>query len=144
VRICEAQVADSAGLAEVRLDSYRTAYAGIFPQSYLAHFTYDEQERDWRDLLSSGVDDVLYVAETEAGEIVGCALGRPGRSEIPPCDGELVALELWAGECPALLLIQGENRIRVEPIHATGLVAALTDAAADPAEVLTSGGVYHA
>jgi hypothetical protein len=48
----QATIGDSCGLARVQVDSYRRAYAGIFPPSYLAHFTYEEQEQDWHDLLS--------------------------------------------------------------------------------------------
>jgi hypothetical protein len=55
-----------------------------------------------------------------------------------------LTLELHAGDDPALVLAQGENQVRVELPHAKSLVAALTDAAADLAEVLASGGVYHA
>jgi hypothetical protein len=55
-----------------------------------------------------------------------------------------LALELQAGDDPALVLAQGDNRVRVELAHVKALVAALTDAAADLAEVLASGGVYHA
>ncbi|MFU8773596.1 MAG: hypothetical protein ACNA8H_14410 [Anaerolineales bacterium] len=51
MNICKATIEDSAGLARVQVDSYRTAYAGIFPQAYLAHFTHEEQ--DWRNLLMS-------------------------------------------------------------------------------------------
>ena len=89
--IRKARLEDAAGLARVQVDSYRTAYAGIFPQSYLDAFTYEEQEGDWRDLLSWGGDEVLYVAEFGSGEIVGYALGRPGPCAIQPYDGELVA-----------------------------------------------------
>jgi ribosomal protein S18 acetylase RimI-like enzyme len=89
-----ARVEDCAGLAEVQIDSYRTAYAGFFPQSYLDRFTYEEQEKDWHDLLSIGLEAVLYVAESDVGEMVGYALGRPGPSDIPPYDGELVALHI--------------------------------------------------
>lgn len=94
VQIRGAEVQDSASLAQIQVDSYRTSYAGILPQSYLDRFSYEEQEHDWRDLLSSGSDDVLHVAEAETGEIVGYALGRPGPSPIPPYDGELVALHV--------------------------------------------------
>jgi hypothetical protein len=60
--------------------------------------------------------------------------------ELP--DG--VVLEPRARDDPALVLGQGENRVRVELSHVKALVAALVDGAADLAEVLSSGGVYHA
>jgi GNAT superfamily N-acetyltransferase len=94
VKIRRAGIQDSEPLARIQVDSYRTSYAAIFPRPYLDHFTYVEQEQDWRDLLSSGSEDMIYVAETGAGELVGYALGRSGPSEIPPYDGELVALHV--------------------------------------------------
>ena len=94
MHIRPAQIDDSADLAYIQVDSYRAAYAAFFPPSYLAHFTYQEQEQDWRDWLSDRPDDVLLVAETDAGEVVGYALGRPKVSETPPYDGELLALHV--------------------------------------------------
>jgi len=55
-----------------------------------------------------------------------------------------LSLELRAGEEPALVLVQGEDAVRIPLAEAKALVAALTDAAADLAEVLATGGVYHA
>jgi GNAT superfamily N-acetyltransferase len=91
MEIRQARIEDGAGLARVQVDSYRSACAGIFPRSYLEAFTYEEQQGDWRDLLASRGDEILYVAESDSGEIVGYALGRPGPCEIQPYDGELVA-----------------------------------------------------
>ena len=94
MQIRKAKIEDSAGLAKVQVDSYRTAYADILPQAYLDHFTYEEQEQDWRDWISSKADDVLYVAEAATGEIVGYALARSGPSEISPYESELMALHV--------------------------------------------------
>jgi hypothetical protein len=55
-----------------------------------------------------------------------------------------LTLEMLAGDNPALVLAQGDNCVRVDLANVKTLVAALTDAAADLAEVLASGGVYHA
>lgn len=85
---------DSAGLARVQVDSYRAAYAGLLPAEYLAGFSYEEQEGDWRDWLASHPEDVLLVAVEEGGEVVGYALARAGASSIVPYDGELVALHV--------------------------------------------------
>jgi hypothetical protein len=68
---------------------------------------------------------------------------NPNLWETRPLPSDLT-LELHAGDDPALVLAQGENRARVKLPHVKVLVAALTDAAADVTEVLASGGVYHA
>jgi len=94
LKIRRAEEADSAGLARVQVDSYRTAYAGLLPAAYLAQFSYEEQEQDWRDLLGRPMDDVLLVAETGNGLVVGYALGRARPAGEPRHAGELVALHV--------------------------------------------------
>jgi len=87
---------DAAALAEIQVNSYRTAYAGLMPAGYLAHFSLEEQEQDWRDLLAEPAGDILLVAET-GGEIAGYAVGRPGPVEELPegaYDAELVSLHV--------------------------------------------------
>jgi ribosomal protein S18 acetylase RimI-like enzyme len=94
VKIRQATADDSKGLARVQVDSYRSVYAGILPQAYLSHFSYEEQEQDWVDLLTIGMEDVLLVAENAAGDIVGYALGSPGARELLSYDSELVSLHV--------------------------------------------------
>ncbi len=94
MHIREAQIEDSAGIARVQVDSYRTAYAGLLPQWFLDHFTYEEQTQDWRDLMSAEARDLLYVALADSGEVAGYALARPTASEQAPGEGELVALHV--------------------------------------------------
>jgi ribosomal protein S18 acetylase RimI-like enzyme len=94
IQIRRATVNDSAGIARVQVDSYRTAYAGIFSQDYLDPFSYEEQAQDWYDWMMTKPRDLLYVAQAEGGEILGYALGRPGLTEIPPYDSELMALHV--------------------------------------------------
>lgn len=94
MRIRQASVQDSASLARVQVDSYRSAYAGILPQAYLAHFSYEEQEQDWRELLSATNHDIVLAAQTDGGEIAGYALGRAEQTDVPGYDGELVALHV--------------------------------------------------
>jgi ribosomal protein S18 acetylase RimI-like enzyme len=80
-------------MAHVQVDSFKTNYARIFPAGYLAQFTYEEQEQDWRDWIAQGKSDAIFVAVTEAGEVAGYALG--GRSmERPPYESELVSLHI--------------------------------------------------
>ena len=46
-QIRKAILEDCLGIAKTQVDSYRTAYAGLFPLAYLEHFTYTEEEQDW-------------------------------------------------------------------------------------------------
>jgi ribosomal protein S18 acetylase RimI-like enzyme len=94
VKIRSATYADSPALAKIQVDSYRSTYSGILPQSYLDAFTDEEQAQDWRDLLAQRQDFILLAAEAENGEIVGYALGHAGETALPPYDGELDALHV--------------------------------------------------
>jgi ribosomal protein S18 acetylase RimI-like enzyme len=94
IQIRRATINDSAGLARIQVDSYRSAYAGIFSQAYLEHFSYEEQAQDWYDWMMNKPRDLIFVAQTETGEMVGYALGRPGLTKLPPFDSELVAMHV--------------------------------------------------
>lgn len=94
VDIRRATVADSAGIARVQVDSFRTAYAGILPPAYLANFTYEEQASDWRIWMTQHPEDLLYVAVGPAGEVVGYALARPDAEAVTGFTSELVALHV--------------------------------------------------
>ena len=63
----------------------------------------------------------------------------PDLWEVRELPGE-VALELQVGDDPALVLTEGENRVRIELPHVKVVVAALVDAAADLGELLARGG----
>ena len=63
----------------------------------------------------------------------------PDLWEVRELPGEL-ALELQAGDDPALVLTEGENRVRIELPHVKVVVAALVDAAPDLGELLARGG----
>ena len=92
--IREARLEDSVDLAEIQVDSFRTAYAGILPGAFLNLFSKEEQAQDWHELLASSTDELLFIATTDSGECVGYALARPGRGEISTYDSELVAVHV--------------------------------------------------
>jgi ribosomal protein S18 acetylase RimI-like enzyme len=87
-----ARIEDSKAVARVQVDSYRSAYIGILPRSYLDHFTYEAQTRDWRDHFDSEHDSILYIAEADGSEIVAYTLARISPCETDPFESELVAL----------------------------------------------------
>ncbi len=93
MKIRPARLEDCTSLAQVQVESYRTAYAQFFPPAYLARFNYDAQAEDWRSLIAAG-KDILLVAETDGGAVVGYALGRRNEEKASPFDGELVAMHV--------------------------------------------------
>ena len=92
--IRKATLNDCRGIAEVQVDSYRSAYADFFPQSYLEHFTYEEEEQDWFSLLNANTGDILYVAATPDEGIVGYVLAQVKLDIHPGYDAEIVALHV--------------------------------------------------
>lgn len=98
MNIRHAGYADSAELAQIQVNSYRSAYAGILPPEYLAHFTIEEQTQDWQDLLVGAQDFILLVAETETGQLSGYALGHTGSVEMAGYDSEIDALHVRQAE----------------------------------------------
>jgi L-amino acid N-acyltransferase YncA len=92
VSIREATFADAPGVARVQVDTWRTAYRGMIPDSYLDSLNYEESAQRWgRGFSNPEWRGFAFVAE-EAGEIVGFAVGGPQRSEVPGYDGELNAI----------------------------------------------------
>jgi ribosomal protein S18 acetylase RimI-like enzyme len=85
---------DCASLAKVQVDSYRLNYGAFLPRAYLDHYNDREQEQDWLDWMLTHPEDVLLVAESASGEMVGYASGRSGLTDIPAYDCELCAIHV--------------------------------------------------
>ena len=83
---------DSPGLAKVQVDSYLATYSDIYPAAYLAHFTYDEQEQDWREWFR--LNRYPFFVAITLGEVIGYGLGKPNADEVSPYESELVALHV--------------------------------------------------
>ena len=93
MRIREAGPADIPAIARVVVDTWRTTYRGILPDEVLATLSYAQREQVWTRALANQTNlPAVYLAETEAGAVVGVASG--GRTEPPDpiYQGELAAI----------------------------------------------------
>jgi L-amino acid N-acyltransferase YncA len=90
-RIRVATVKDAAAIAHVHVESWRTTYAGIVPEDYLASLDEGAREASWREWLTLDVD--VFVAEVE-GDVVGFVGGGAIREPVEGFDAELFAIYL--------------------------------------------------
>lgn len=90
--IREATLEDASAIARVHVDSWRTTYQGIIPDSFLAGLSYERSEVMWQDILSKHTD-FTYVAEEE-GILVGFANGGREREGNMDYTGEIFAIYL--------------------------------------------------
>lgn len=81
---------DALGIAKVQVESWRTTYKNIIPDAYLQQMTIESREKKWKQII---VEQLVYVAETEEGEIIGFANGgREKSGKYPDYQSELYAI----------------------------------------------------
>ncbi|WP_453993725.1 N-acetyltransferase family protein [Bacillus nitroreducens] len=90
MKIRKAIRSDAPGIAKVHVDSWRTTYSGIVPDSYLQQLSYEPRVKMWEKGIPTGN---IFVAENNEGEIVGFSCGGKERSgDYKNYDGELYAI----------------------------------------------------
>jgi GNAT superfamily N-acetyltransferase len=88
-----ATVADIPAIARVHVDTWRSTYRGIIPAEYLASLSYDDRADRWHRILTNPANAYfVYVAEDNAGQIVGFASGGTERTGNAVYQGELTAI----------------------------------------------------
>lgn len=94
ITIRPALPSDCPAIAKVQVDSYRSVYRGIFPDSYLSRFSYEDQTQDWHEWIAFHREDILLVAESPAAQVVGYVLARAQSDIHPGYDSEVLALHV--------------------------------------------------
>ena len=93
--IREAKMTDTASIAKVHIDSWRTTYVGIVSQDYLLSLSYEQRMNAWQAMLSDPSSLwFYYVVEDDNGNVIGFANGGPERSGNKIFSGELGAIYL--------------------------------------------------
>ena len=82
---------DAAAIAHVHVQSWRSTYAGIVPETFLAALSEAERTKQWGDWLQ--LDLPVFVAESE-GMVTGFIGGGPIRERVSGFDAELFAIYL--------------------------------------------------
>lgn len=82
---------DAVAISHVHVQSWRTTYAGIVPDEYLATLNEGERVLLWREWLTRDIQ--VYIADLD-GEIVGFISGGAIREPVQTYDAELYAIYL--------------------------------------------------
>ena len=107
ILIRKAKVEDAKGIAKVHVDSWRTTYKGIVPDTFLESLSYEKRELIWEKGIT---ENHVYIAEDENGQVIGFSTGgkeRTGKYEA--YTGELYAIYLlkeYQGQGIGRLLFQ--------------------------------------
>ena len=93
--IRRARAADAAAIGRVNVESWRTSYPGLVPDSYLLGLSEEASAGRWRAQLSNpeGSGAVWVAVERHQG-LVGFASCGPQRTALPGHGGELYTLYL--------------------------------------------------
>lgn len=118
------QLEDAAHIAKVHVDSWRTTYKNIIPQSFLDKLSYEQRTTLWENNLANPARNVFVAEENE--EIIGFVVGekRDTNTEHSATDlSAIYLLEQWQGKGVGKLLLkqimhtfkeQGFHKVYVE------------------------------
>jgi GNAT superfamily N-acetyltransferase len=87
---------DAVRLAEVHVQVWREAYAGVMPAEYLAGLDPARNVDRWRRRLLDPVPGAVVLVATAAGELVGMSTAGPSRDDPPDPPHELYAINVLA------------------------------------------------
>jgi ribosomal protein S18 acetylase RimI-like enzyme len=80
-------------MARVHIDTWRTTYEGIVPAAHLAGLSYERSAARWVEYLTQlAPKELILVAETPTGQVVGFASAGPLREPLADCDAEIYAI----------------------------------------------------
>lgn len=89
-----ATAADAAAIAALRVDSWRTSYRGVIPESYLDSMRADDSAAMWSQVLQAERPGIAVFVAAADEEIVGFASGMLLSPAKLDCDAELTAIYL--------------------------------------------------
>jgi GNAT superfamily N-acetyltransferase len=70
---------DATRIAEVHVATWQAAYAGIFPEGFLAAMSVDHRAEVWNGILEEAIDGAGLHIAVAGDRILGFAHGGPGR-----------------------------------------------------------------
>lgn len=93
MKIRTATIQDAQGIGKVHVDSWKTTYKNIIPDSFLDKLSYEQREKLWERNINRE-DNYVLVAENEIGEIVGFAVASTRETNVERYSSDLTSIYL--------------------------------------------------
>jgi len=95
LKIREADISDVEGISVVHVNSWRTTYKGLLPDTYLSQLSVQNRVINWNWTFNNlNKDEVIFVAINHEEQIVGFCNGGKNRDTDFEYDGEIYAIYL--------------------------------------------------
>ena len=91
MKIRRATEKDLIGIAHVHVETWQSTYKGIIPDEYLQSLTIENRTKNWKRNLKT-LHTTTFIAENEAGDIIGFAAGGPEQTRDPYYQAEIYAI----------------------------------------------------
>ncbi len=89
-KIRHAKVADSEKIETVRVNTWKTAYKGLYPDAYLQSLSIEQKAKKTKEWLESlDHTTAVFVAEAPSNNIIGFSTGGKSREPLMSYQGEL-------------------------------------------------------
>ena len=91
MNIDRATLSDVRAVAEIHVDAWRSAYAGILPADYLAALSVEQREAMWKKTVESGQPELLVAKDN--GTVLGwVSFGSCRDKDVPSSQAEVWAI----------------------------------------------------
>jgi ribosomal protein S18 acetylase RimI-like enzyme len=88
-----ATVGDAAGIARVHIESWRLAYRGLLPRSFLDDLSIEARTRFWEHGVAHPLPRAVTLVAVRAGQVAGfCSCGPSLDATLPDTTGEVAAI----------------------------------------------------
>ena len=73
------------------METWQSTYKGIIPEDYLQSLTIENRLKNWQRHLKT-LHTATFIAENEAGAVIGFAIGGPEQTSHPLYHAEIYAI----------------------------------------------------
>ena len=115
--ILEAHIENTLEIARIHVYTWRAAYKGIMPESYLNNLSIEKRKKRWEELLLDSNRRTLITTD-ERGEIIGWSSFGPSRDSDGSEFAELYAIYIlpdhWGKGYGRNLMLASEKMINIQ------------------------------